>query len=202
VVGDGGGPVDPQGKHSSRSTSHAFEYTSQPGDKSFAILGEYARDHNVLAKGGVNRRVLNVVEAQRGKKIRLLGDGCVRLREGLYRVNGFSFVSVQNTTQIVVPKFGTNYPGYVVVYERQYESDPNIRYHLLAIGSASVATDMSQSHYDAVLHVDRKHREGMVVCLGHQAGDNLHDEVFLSLYDIDGISSEQHVMARMAIFEL
>jgi hypothetical protein len=37
------------------------------------------------------------------------------------------------------------------------------------------------------------------IAVGHQSGDDLHDEVYLSIYDVGGAKSDYHAVARIAI---
>jgi hypothetical protein len=38
--------------------------------------------------------------------------------------------------------------------------------------------------------------------VGHQSGDNLHDEVYLSIYEVAGTKSDYHAVARVAITKM
>jgi hypothetical protein len=38
--------------------------------------------------------------------------------------------------------------------------------------------------------------------VGHQSGENLHDEVYLSVYEVAGIKSEFHLFARIVITKM
>ncbi len=40
------------------------------------------------------------------------------------------------------------------------------------------------------------------ICVGHQSGDALNNEVYLSVYDVGGITSPFHVFARIAVFKM
>ena len=166
---------------------------------SFAIYGEYARDANKLMKGGLNRRVFNKVEGQRGGDIALNSDGCFMLVPGTYRITGFSTVTMQ--TSFAPPTFphDNNYPGYSLVYPKSSEnSGQALLSQAIAIGSPSTAGDFAPSLFDAIHTFDAK----TDVCVGHQAGEDLHDEVYLSIYTVNGTPSDYHAVARVSITEL
>jgi hypothetical protein len=40
------------------------------------------------------------------------------------------------------------------------------------------------------------------IAVGHQSGDELHDEVYLSVYDVEGETSDYHAVARITIIRL
>lgn len=163
---------------------------------SYAVYGEYARDANKLARNGLNRRVFNKVEAQAGSDIALNSDGCITLAPGTYRLNGFSMVSMQITFAPPVIDHANNYPGYCLVYPKSMETaGQSMLGSAIGIGSPSNAADMAPSIFDAI----HTFTEKSDICVGHQAGEDLHDEVYLSVYDVAGAKSEYHAVARIAI---
>jgi hypothetical protein len=166
---------------------------------SYAIYGEYARTENKLAKNGLNRRVFNKVEAQAGSDIALNADGCIALAPGTYRLSGFSMVSMQVTFAPPPITHDNNYPGYCLVYTKDTESaGQSMLSGAIGIGSPSTASDMAPSLFDAIHTFEQK----TDVCVGHQAGEDLHDEVYLSVYDVAGMKSEYHAVARIAITKM
>jgi hypothetical protein len=164
---------------------------------SYAIYGEFAQDSNVLMKAGLNRRVFNKAEAQKGTDIRLEKDGSITLKPGTYRITGFSSVTMQNSFKLVQPKNDLNYPGYGLVYPKEFETKDPLK-HQIGIGSAGTALDGSPSLFDLVFTCEKETQ----ICVGHQSGEDLHEEVYLSVYDVEGAKSPYHVFARISIFKL
>lgn len=173
------------------------EDEGQASGKSYAIYAEFAKEVNVPMKKGLNRRVFNKVEAQRGEDISLQADGSITLMPGTYRITGFSLVTLQEKLAAPVSVGGFNYPGYCLVYEKDFEENDPLG-HNVGIGSPSTALDMTPSLFDLVFHVDRVAQ----ICVGHQSGDEFQDKVYLSVYSVDGVSSPYHVFARIAITRL
>ena len=68
----------------------------------------------------------------------------------------------------------------------------------IAVGTPSTASDLAPSVFDAVYVVTSK----MDIAVGHQAGHDLHDEVYLSVYEVHGEKSDYHAVARIAIMRL
>ena len=161
---------------------------------SYAIYAEFAKDKNLLMKAGLNRRVFNTVEVQQGADIALGKDGSITLQPGTYRIAGFSIVTMQDTFAPVVPKHGLNYPGYCVVYPKEFEADGPLQ-HQIGIGSPGTALDGSPSLFDLVFTCEKP----TTICVGHQSGEELNDEVYLSVYDVAGMTSPYHVFARIAV---
>jgi hypothetical protein len=165
-------------------------------DHSFAIYGEYARDANKVMQNGLNRRVFNETEAQAGPHIRLNSDGSITLLPGTYRLTGFSTVTMQ--TAMTPPQItGSNFPGYCMVYRKFDEnSGESLLANAIAIGSGSTSDTLIPSLFDAIYTVDGP----TDICVGHQSGDDLGGQVWLSIYEpAGGKPSEYHVMARIAI---
>jgi hypothetical protein len=163
---------------------------------SSAIYAEYARDANKLMQPGLNRRVFNDVEVQAGSAIGLLGDGSITLRPGTYHITGFSITTMQVTFAPPQPQHGTNYPGYALVYRVADEAlGMSLVESAIAIGSPQTALDTTPSLFETVY----TSREETVIAVGHQSGENLHDEVYLSVYEVAGTPSDFHVFARIAI---
>lgn len=167
---------------------------AEPG--SYAIYAEYARDGNKLMQNGLNRRLFNKVEAQRGTDIQLNSDGSITLQPGTYRITGFSMVSMQTTFAPAVLK-NNNYPGYSMVYPAELEGQRSVVSQAI-IGSPATSEGMSPSTFDAIYTTDKPVR----LAVGHQAGDDLHGEVYLSVYDVEGAKSDFHLAARIAITKL
>jgi hypothetical protein len=177
----------------------ALGQLAPPVPASFAVFAEFARDHNKLMKNGLNRRVYNVVEAQSGTDIQLASDGSITLQPGTYRLSGFSLVTMQATFAPPQPQNNSNYPGYCLVYPVAFESDiPNLLPNAIVIGSPQTAMDTSPSLFEAVYTVT----ETTTIAVGHQSGEDLHDEVYLSVYEVEGIPSDYHVFSRISITRL
>jgi hypothetical protein len=164
---------------------------------SYAIYAEFAHDTNTLMKPGLNRRVFNTTEAQHGADIKLEKDGSITLQPGTYHISGFSLVTMQDAFTVPVSKFNLSYPGYCLVYEKAYEANDPL-HHNLGIGSPATALDMVPSLFDLVFTC----AQPTAICVGHQSGEELNNEVFLSVYDVGGIKSPFHVFARIAVFKL
>lgn len=165
--------------------------------KSYAIYGEFAREKNKLMKGGLNRRVFNVVEASHSHHIELEKDGSVKLQPGTYHISGFSMVTMQASLTPPEVTHGTNYPGYCLAYPRKNEKKDTLANNL-CIGSLTTAPDNVPSLFDFIYTC----HEATHICIGHQCGDDLHKEVYLSVYEVDKIKSEYHVAARIRIMKL
>ncbi len=167
------------------------------GKKSYAVYAEFAHDSNVVMKNGLNRRLFNTTEAQEGKDITLEKDGSITLQKGTYRITGFSLVSMQDEMAApVYPTDSQNYPGYCMLYPKKYESNPaELLKNNICIGTLGIALNSTPSLVDAYY----KCEETTSICLGHQVGDDLKDTIFFSVYEIDGIKSDYHVFARVAI---
>jgi hypothetical protein len=166
---------------------------------SYAIYAEYAKDSNKLMKNGLNRRVFNKVEAQAGQDITLGSDGAISLEPGTYRITGFSTVTMQDTFAPPQPKNNNNYPGYCLVYPTAIEnSGMEILKQAVAIGSPATAQYLSPSLFDAIYTVTTK----TDIAVGHQSGEDLHGEVYLSIYDVEGAKSDYHAVARIAITKI
>ena len=162
-----------------------------------AIFAEFARKKNVKMKNGLNRRVFNVAEACYGNDIRLEKDGSIILLPGSYHISGFSIVSMQTTFAPPVPKHDNNYPGYCLLYRKQNEKDDPLGNNI-GIGSPSTALDTCPSLFDLIFTCHEK----TAICVGHQSGEELNGEVYLSVYEVKGIPSEYHVFARIGISRL
>lgn len=164
---------------------------------SYAIYGEYARNANKPMQNGINRRVFNVVEAQCGTDIRLHDDGSITLAPGTYRLTGFSAVTMQIT--MAPPQVKSNYPGYCMVYPKDKEnSGRDLLAASIAFGSGATSSELSPSLFDIIHTFDAP----ADICVGHQSGDDLQEPIWLSVYIVDGVPSEYHVMARIAITRL
>jgi hypothetical protein len=167
-----------------------------PRPLSYAVYTEYARDANKLMKGGLNRRVFNKVESQSGSDITLNGDGSITLAPGTYRISGVSTVTMQTTFAPPRVTHDNNYPGYAMVYPVSAESaGMGILKQAIAIGTPNTASDLAPSVFDAIYTATAR----TDIAVGHQSGDDLHDEVYLSVYDVNGAKSDYHAVARIAI---
>ena len=163
---------------------------------SHAIYAEFAKA-NVKMQSGLNRRVFNTVEVQHGDHIHLEIDGSIRLLPGAYRITGFSMVTMQVTMAPPVPQNNTNYPGYCLLYREEDETN-NPLSNNIGIGSPATALDTVPSLFDTVLLCDEITR----ICAGHQCGDDLQNEVYLTVYDVGGAKSLYHVFARITVTRL
>ena len=165
----------------------------------YAIYAEYARDANQLMQPRLNRRVFNVVEVQAGSAIRLNDDGSITLQPGAYRITGFSITTMQVTFAPPRPRHDTNYPGYALVYRVADEAHgAALASEAIAIGSPQTALDTTPSLFDTVYTT----AASTDIAVGHQSGAELHDEVYLSVYEVDGTPSDFHVFARISITTL
>jgi hypothetical protein len=163
---------------------------------SYAIYAEYAREANKLLQPGLNRRVFNTVETQAGSAMGLRDDGAITLRPGTYRLSGFSITTMQVTFAPPEPQHGTTYPGYALVYRVAEEAlGESLVAAAIAVGSPQTALTTTPSLFDAIYITEQE----TVIAVGHQAGEDLHDEVCLSVYEVAGISSDFHVFARITI---
>lgn len=164
--------------------------------ESYAVFAEYAREVNRVMQPGLNRRVFNVTEARRGDDIALSDDGSITLAPGTYRLTGFSLVTMQTTFAPPIMKNGTNYPGYCLVHVVGSVPDPRtIVKNAIAIGTPQTAFDGVPSVFDAIYTAATPTR----IALAHQSGRDLHGEVYLSVYNVEGTVSDTHVFARIAI---
>ena len=166
---------------------------------SYAIYSEYARTSNKLMKNGLNRRVFNKVEAHSGADIKLNSDGSITLRPGTYRIQGFSITTMQTTFAPPVPQHNTDYPGYALVYP---VADENAGQALLqdaiAIGSPQTALYTTPSIFDTIY----KTKTTTKIAVGHQSGDDLNNEVYLSVYEVSGVPSNYHIFAQISITKM
>jgi hypothetical protein len=171
--------------------SHKKEHNS------YAIYAEYAHNSNKLMQPDLNRRVFDSVEVQSGTDIKLEQDGSITLEPGTYRITGFSMVTMQDSLSPPVLKNNNTYPGYALVYPLQYEDSAMmpLLHHAIGIGCLSIPYYSTSSLFDCVYTC----REKTTICVGHQSGHDLHDEVYLSVYEVDGVKSDFHVCARIAI---
>jgi hypothetical protein len=166
-----------------------------PAGQSYAIFAEFAKA-NVLMKDGLNRRLFNTTEIRHGNAIALENDGSITLLPGTYHISGFSLVTMQiSLTPPVVT--GSNYPGYCLVYEKIFEDNDPLANHL-CVGTPSTAAETVPSLFDFVFTCAKT----TAICVGHQSGDNLNNEVYLDVDTVDTITSPYHVFARIAIFQL
>lgn len=166
---------------------------------SYAIYGEYARGSNKLMKANLNRRVFNKVEAQAGSDIKLNDDGSISLQPGTYRLTGYSITTMQTTFAPPQAKHDTNYPGYVLVYPKADETaGESLLKNAIGIGSPQTALDGTPSLFDLVYTTKTKTE----IAVGHQSGADLHNEVYLSVYEVNGTPSDYHVFARISITKL
>jgi hypothetical protein len=166
---------------------------------SYAVYGEYARTSNKLMKPDLNRRVFNKVEAQSGTDIHLNDDGSITLQPGTYHITGYSITTMQTTFAPPQPKHDSNYPGYALVYPAADETaGQSLLKHAIGIGSPQTALDGTQSTFDLFYTTTQKTE----IAVGHQSGAELHDEVYLSIFEVNGTPSDYHVFARIAITKL
>jgi hypothetical protein len=169
-----------------------------PRTPSYAIYAEYAKDTNRLMRNGINQRVFNKVEAQSGTDIGLNPDGSISLEPGTYHLVGFSTTTMQTTMGPAAMKNQDTYPGYCVVYPKQFSADQEVLQHQIAIGTPQTASYLAPSLIDAYYTVDRRTE----IMLGHQSGSDLHDEVYLSVYEVGGVKRSYSVFARLSITKM
>ncbi len=163
--------------------------------RSYAIVAEFARDSNRHMKDNLNRRVFDTVMSSEGKDITLEKDGSVTLEPGTYHINGYSLVTTQVTMAPPVPNDSNNYPGYCLLYPKQFESDTTALSHNITVGSPATALNTTPSLFDIVYTV----KERTTICLGHQVGKDLNGQVYLSVYEVGGIPSNYHIFAQMCV---
>jgi hypothetical protein len=94
-------------------------------------------------------------------------------------------------------KHDNNYPGYCLVYPNAYEADKSILEHAIAI-CPGTALDGTPSLFDATYTTSKP----VEIAVGHQSGADLHNEVYLSVFEVNGTPSDYHVFARIAITKL
>lgn len=160
----------------------------------YAVFGEYAEGRNKLMQPGFNRRVFQRIDSQAGQGIRLNGDGTITIAPGTYRINGFSMVTQQLGFSPPTFEHDNNYPGYAIVKPANSSDFGDA----IAIGSLSTAGYSTPSIFDAIYSTDTE----VVVEVGHQAGKALNAEVYLSVYEVDGVTSPYHLAARVCITRL
>ncbi|OAI39097.1 hypothetical protein AYO39_03195 [Actinobacteria bacterium SCGC AG-212-D09] len=166
--------------------------------RSYAIYGEYAQGSNKLMKNGLNRRVFNKVEAQSGSDATLNSDGSITLKPGTYHITGYSITTMQTTFAPPQPKHDSNYPGYALVYPVADESaGRSLVNDAIGIGSPQTALDATPSLFNLVYTTKATTK----IAVGHQSGDDLNNEVYLSVYDVSGETSNYHVFARISIWK-
>ncbi len=166
-----------------------------PKALSHAVLAEFGQE-NTLMDGGLNRRVFNQVLSERGDKIALDEDGSVSIQPGSYRISGLSLITMQD----VLTPISANevYPGYCVVYDCRYDGREALS-SAVAVGTMGVALYSSPSIFDTVVTFS----EPTEICLGHQAGQVIKENVYLTYIDGDPEGpSDARIFAQMSIFEL
>ena len=166
--------------------------------KSYAVYAEFARGSNKVMKDGLNRRVFDTAESQSGSDITLQKDGSITLEPGTYHITGFSMVTTQVTMAPPKPNDSNNYPGYCMVYPKQFEVDSIVLKHQFCIGSPATALSTVPSLFDVMYTI----KEKTDICVGHQVGSGLNGNVYLSVYDVGGVPSNYHVFARIVITKL
>ena len=178
------------------SPAEGFSTGSTPS--SFAIYAEYAQSNTLMAPG-LNRRAFNTVEAQSGSDIALNDDGSIALQPGTYRISGLSITTMQTGFAPPEALNGSDYPGYALVYAVDDESSGiDLLDRAIAVGTPQTALDTTPSIFETVYATD----QAIDIAVGHQSGEDLNDEVYLSIYEVDGIPSDYHVFARISITEL
>jgi len=166
---------------------------------SYGVYAEYARDENKLMKNGLNRRVFNTVDAQAGGDVALNEDGSITLLPGTYRISGVSTVTMQTKYAPPKPKHDNTYPGYSMVYPLQAEdAGRGTLQQAIAIGTPATAMYLAPSVFDAIYVATAP----IAIAVGHQSGDELYDEVYLSVYEVEGVTSDYHAVARVTIVRM
>lgn len=163
---------------------------------SYAVYAEYAAGTNKLMQPGLNRRVFNKIEAQSGDDIALSGDGIITLQPGTYRITGVSTITMQ--TGYAPPEFpsNNNFPGYAVVIPVSAEQlGMAMLDSAIAIGTPATAGYLAPSVFDAIYTTSNE----VDIEVIHQAGQDLNGLVYLSIYDVLGMTSPYHVVARVTI---
>ena len=171
-----------------------------PSVADHAIFAEYASQSNKKMANGLNRRVFNREEViDKNGNIILGTDGAITLNPGMYRITGFSSVTMQDELWPSPLRHATTYPGYCLVYRKEDEAKPqnDLLPLALGIGSPTAAAYFAPSTFDLVAVIESKTE----ICAGHQVGAS-NDEVYLSIYEIDGTKSDYHAVARIGITRL
>ena len=170
----------------------------------YAIYAEYAHDSNKLMQPDLNRRVFDSVEAQYGTDIQLITQGkdagCITVEKGTYRITGFSMVTMQDSLSPAHLDYNDTYPGYALVYPELYEDSAMtpILQHAVGVGCLSIPYYSTSSLFDCVYTFKEKTK----IAVGHQSGHDLHNEVYLSVYEVNGLATDYHVVARVAITKI
>lgn len=170
----------------------------------YAIYAEYAHDSNKLMQPDLNRRVFDSIEAQSGNEIQLIKEGkdagCIMVEKGTYRITGFSMVTMQDSLSPAHLDYNDTYPGYALVYPELYEDSAMtpILQHAVAVGCLSIPYYSTSSLFDCVYTFKEKTK----IAVGHQSGHDLHNEVYLSVYEVNGLATDYHVVARVAITKI
>jgi hypothetical protein len=182
--------------------SNEHDHKSKPAP--YAIYAEYAHDSNKLMQPDLNRRVFDTVEAQFGNDIQLIKEGkdagCITLEKGTYRINGFSMVTMQDSLSLPHIDYNNTYPGYALVYPLAYEDstmNPLLK-HAIGIGCLSIPYSSTSSLFECIYTC----KEKTTIAVGHQSGHDLHNEVYLSVYEVAGQATDYHVVARIAITKI
>ncbi len=162
---------------------------------SHAVLAELGQE-NKLMDGGLNRRILNEALAERGDKIELHEDGSVSIQPGTYRISGISLITMQDGLTPI--QANEVYPGYCIVYDCRYSGREALS-NAVAVGTMGVALYSSPSLFDTVVTFSAP----TDICLGHQAGEEIEEDVYLTYIDGDPAGpSDARIFAQMSIFEL
>jgi hypothetical protein len=173
---------------------------AREGGNLYAIYSEYARDSNKLMHSGLNVRRFDTTDIEVDARLcHLDKNGLIHLGKGMWHITGFSIVTMQDSMTIPKPKYNLNYPGYALVCPAKYASDSaKSLENRLAVGSPGTALDGTPSVFDAVFYLE----DTMTICVGHQSGRCLNNEVFVSVYEVDGTPSMFHLFAQIAIEKL
>ena len=94
---------------------------------------------------------------------------------------------------------GNNDPGCALVHPVASESDNlDLLDDATVIGSPPTPSDTTPSLFDAVFTTD----DEVMIAVGHQSDQDLNDEEYLSVYDVDEIPSDHRAFARVSITRL
>lgn len=181
----------------------------RPLYESYAIFGEFTKNglDTEEMKEGLPNRIFNETEALHGNDIELKKKSngeIIRLKPGVYRISGVSFLTMLQAGTPPVPPVPVQYlsdvyPGYCILYDAENPpTETGNMSGIICVGTMGTAYDSGPSIFDCVLEVKKKPME---ISLGHQCTyDNpkgLRPKVYLRIGGTDN-----HVCARISIFKI
>ena len=164
------------------------------GNLSYAVFGEFSPSSQAM-QPGMNKRILNTVEALCGNDIKLEeGTGVITLKAGTYHISGFSQVVYFTGTEPAESMFVKSHAaaGYARLWNLAVPEvqSPDSNADAISVGSGTSANAIP-SMIDTYFHTDVDAR----IVLEHQCGSNVQD-IYLHVYSEN---SPWHLFARLAI---